>query len=161
MNESNGGDVWIVPLDVSHEPYAFLETRFNEYAAFSPDGDFMVVQSDESGQNEVYIAPFPGPGRKLQVSIDGGTSPRFRADGRAIFYQHADNQVVTVALERRGDVFEIGAVTPLFDVSGFSNTESSWWPSPDGQEFLVARPAQQEHPPLSLVVNWTEMLRAP
>ena len=154
---TTGQDIWVVPLDGSREPYAFLETRFNESGGFSPDGRFMVVESDESGRNEVYIAPFPGPGRKWQVSIDGGSSPRWRADGRVIFYEEPGGRVVAAEIELRGEEFEIGSVTPLFELSAL---DSAWWPAPDGQQFLVARSGQQESRPLTLIVNWTEMLKS-
>ena len=61
------------------EPFPFLQTEFNERGAvFSPDGRWIAYQSDESGQNEIYIRPFPGPGAKWQVSTKGGTRPRWR-----------------------------------------------------------------------------------
>ena len=153
---ATGRDIWVVPLDGSREPYAFLETRFDESGGFSPDGRFMLIQSDESGRSDVYIAPFPGPGRKWQVSRDGGSSPRWRADGRVIFYEEPGGRVVAAEIELRGEAFEIGSVTPLFELSAL---DSAWWPAPDGQQFLVARSGQQESRPLTLIVNWTEMLK--
>jgi serine/threonine-protein kinase len=71
-----GRDIWVVPVDSPDSAQPFLRTEFNEYsAAVSPDGRWLAYVSDESGQLEVYVRPFPGPGGKRQVSIDGGTEP--------------------------------------------------------------------------------------
>src|SRR5436190_16638364 len=69
------------------EPVVFLKTRFNEAAAqFSPDGRFVAYVSDESGSNEVYVRDFPDGAHKWQVSAKGGVAPRWRRDGKEIFY---------------------------------------------------------------------------
>jgi len=65
-----------------------LTSRFNEgFATLSPDDRFIAYASDETGRDEVYVQPFPGPGEKLKLSIDGGTEPAWSGDGREIFYR--------------------------------------------------------------------------
>lgn len=71
---TTGNDLWILPLAGDRKPFPFLQTSFNErQARFSPDGRWIAYDSNESGQNQVYVAPFPGPGGKWQVSASGGT----------------------------------------------------------------------------------------
>ena len=71
--------------------------------------------SDESGKDEVYVAPFPGPGGKWQISTAGGTFPRWRRDGTEIFYLAPDNKMMAAAVNGKGSNFEVGAVKPLFE----------------------------------------------
>ena len=79
-------DIWIVPRNGEAEP--FLRTRFNEaYPEFSPDGRWLVYTSDESGRDEVYVRPYPGPGRAMQISTAGGSSPGWSRDGSEVFYR--------------------------------------------------------------------------
>jgi len=69
----------------------FLQTPFRErHAAFSPDGKWVAYTSDESGRDEVFVRPFPGPGSRVAVSVDGGRSPRWGRDGRELFYRSDD-----------------------------------------------------------------------
>ena len=69
----------------------FLQTRFNDrQAMFSPDGRWVAYTSDESGHDEVYVRPFPGPGSRTAVSVGGGSDPRWRRDGRELFYRNGD-----------------------------------------------------------------------
>lgn len=100
IGERTGVDLYTLPLSVSPssstaQPTAFLQTPFTEESArFSPDGKWVAYRSNESGRSEVYIAPFPGPGGKRQVSISGGTAPRWRRDGKEIFYVTGDGQLM-------------------------------------------------------------------
>ena len=67
--------------------FHFLQTEFNELnGQFSPDGRWIAYTSDESGRNEIYVGPFPGPGGKQQISTSGGRQPKWRGDGKEIFY---------------------------------------------------------------------------
>lgn len=83
---TTGLDIWVLPVD--GEPIPFLVTSFDEHAArFSPDGRFVAYQSSESGRNEVYVRPFPGPGGRWLISTDSGTAPVWSADGKELFYR--------------------------------------------------------------------------
>ena len=84
---TRGSNVWVLPLFGDRKPFAFAETPFTEGSAvFSPDGRWIAYTSNEGGQPDVYVQPFPGPGAKSQVSRDGGTHPLWRADGKELFY---------------------------------------------------------------------------
>ena len=95
------------------EPQPFLQTPFREIAArFSPDGRYVAYLSDESGQDEIYVRPFPKGGRKLTVSSNGGRQPRWSRDGKELFYV-GGNTLVAVSVST-GSTFSVGAATRLF-----------------------------------------------
>ena len=82
------GDIWMLPMDGHRKPQPFLVSPANEEdAVFSPDGRLIAYTSNESGRFEVYVTSFPGPGAKLRVSLDGGTQPRWGADGRELYFR--------------------------------------------------------------------------
>jgi hypothetical protein len=142
------------------KPFQWLATPFNEVAGkFSPDGRWVAYNSDESNPLfEVYVAPFPGPGPKRQISAGGGLNPRWRADGKEIFYATPGGALMAAEVSAKGTSIEVGAVRPLsirVDPNYYSYDVSA-----DGQRFLVAVPVEQKSSAsLTLVENWTELLR--
>ena len=124
---------------------------------FSPDGRFLAYDSDESGRSEVYVVALPGPGGKWQVSAAGGSLPRWRGDGKEMFYISLDNKMMAVPLETAAG-FRAGAPVPLFAVHPAAG--AVYDVAGDGKRFLVnSLPADQGSPPLSLLVNWTSLLK--
>ncbi len=133
--QKKGLDMWVLPLAGGEsggalKPFPFLQTPADERTGrFSPDGKWVLYQSDESGRSEVYLAPFHPqggfPGGKRQVSIAGGFYPRWRKDGREIFYQR-NRSLVAASVEIKGGAVQVGeereVVGPLsiqgYDVSG-------------------------------------------
>lgn len=158
-----GVDLWVLPLFGDRKPFPFLQTRFNEVGSFSPDGRWIAYSSNESGRYEVYVAPFPGPGGKWQVSTAGGDWPRWRRDGKEIFYlaPAPDNKLMVAAVNGVGSAFEIGAVRPLIDTRApVRNALRVYDISPDGQRFLVNTLAEEgASDPITLVVNWPALLK--
>jgi len=111
-----GTDLWILPLEGERKPVPFLKREFNEQSGqFSPDGHWVAYTSDESGRGEIYVAPFPGSGGKHQVSLAGGEQPRWRADGKKLFYIAPDNRLMAAEIGIKGAEVEIGAVRTLLD----------------------------------------------
>ena len=155
------GDIWILPLFGDRKPSPFLQSEFEEsFANFSPDGHFLAYVSNESGRNEVYIAPFPGAGGKWQVSTAGGIAPRWRSDGGELVYMSQDNRIMSADIGRKGGRLEIGAVRPLFQTRSFQSALGSFDVTPDGRRFLVVSESDQAaSEPITLVVNWTTALR--
>ncbi|MGD1068598.1 MAG: protein kinase [Bryobacteraceae bacterium] len=93
----NNGDLMVLPLTGDRKPFPFLSTPFNEQqGAFSPDGKWVAYQSNESGRDEIYVRPFPGPGGQWHVSTGGGISPRWRADGKELYYVAPDDKLMAV-----------------------------------------------------------------
>jgi Tol biopolymer transport system component len=119
-NSSNTlSDIWVLPMTQQSgapaKPYPWLRTQFDELGAvFSRDGKWVAYQSNESGHNEIYVAPFPGAGGKRQVSIAGGTSPRWPAEDKEIFYVAGDSTLMAVPVAARGATLDIGEAHPLF-----------------------------------------------
>ena len=153
-------DIWLLPISPKGEPRAFLETKFRELQPeFSPDGRWMAYVSDESGRLEVYVTPFPGPGRRWQISTQGGIQPRWRNDGREIVYLALDNRITAVELRPRGQGLEVGATKTLFQANPYRRG-NVYDMTRDGQRFLVnLLEKQQASVPLTLVVNWPAALQ--
>jgi Tol biopolymer transport system component len=140
----------------------FLQTRFNEVPGrFSPDGRWVAYQSNESGRTEVYVAPFPGPGGKRQVSTAGGINALWRSDGTEIFYFAPDNMLMAAAVNGRGASFEVGAVKPLFQTRRTgTEVRSPYDVTADGQRFLINTLREEAtSAPITAVVNWTVGLK--
>lgn len=90
-----GEDIWVLPMAGDRKPRPFLQTRFHEgWPRLSPDGRWLVYRSNETGQYEIYVRPFPGPGEKWQLSIEGGYEPIWARSGREIFYRQGDKMLV-------------------------------------------------------------------
>ena len=144
-------DIWAVPLDGDRKPFVVVQTGFEETAGrFSPDGHWIAYTSNESGRNEVYVQPFPGPGRNWQISTGGGNPPQWRDDGREIFYAAPDNRMMAVSVRINGSIIEAGTPVALFTRRG-----SQYTASPDGQRFLSNTPLEEAStPPITVVLNW-------
>jgi len=155
-------DIWIVPMNsdqngIKSEPYPFLQTEFFEGPAkFSPDGKWIAYSSDESGQDEVYVRPFPGPGGKWQISAGGGFEPYWREDGKEIFYEANGKNIMAVSVKSNHDIFEVGAARRLFDLPSGADVRAV---TRDGQRFILRVPVQDKtEQPLTLVANWDKEL---
>jgi hypothetical protein len=119
---------------------------------------WIAYQSDESGSNQVYVLPFPGPGAKRQVSTSGGTFPRWNRSGRVIYFIEG-GKVMSAEVNGSGSTFEIGNVRIWFDPAPMGGTNIRDI-SDDGQKILLEVPrSRQTLTPMSLVVNWDKELR--
>jgi len=159
---STGWDIWGLPLFGDRKPFPFLQTQFDEGAAvFSPDGRWLAYQSNESGNVEVYLAPFPGPGAKWQVSNGGGRLPAWRRDGKGLFYLTTDNRLMAAEVTPKGSSVQVGIPRMLFQTRPASAPPFGrlYDVSQDGKRFLVATTAEGTSAPLTLVVNWTATVK--
>ena len=167
-----GADTWVLALSGNRQPRPILQTRFNEaYPELSADGRWLAYASDESGRNEVYVQPYPGPGPSQPVSTDGGTAPAWARDGRELFYTTTQTfggqatptkmMVLPVTL---GPTFSPGTPRVLFEGRyGTSGGIRPYDVTADGRRFLMVQ--QKERPVVSvsnmvLVQNWFEELKA-
>jgi len=114
----SGRDLWVLPLDKDGKPgkpIEFLKTNFQEHRGrFSPDGHWVAYVSNQSGQQDIWVRPFPGPGGEWQVSSGGGGQPRWRRDGQELYYIAPDGKLMAVPVTIKGAVFERGSPAPLF-----------------------------------------------
>ena len=162
LNATTGFDIWVLRLS-DRKAQPFLRTRFNETAPrFSPDGRWLAYISDESGRFEIYVQPYPGPGGKWQISTEGGMEPVWNPNGRELFYRNGDKMMDVDITTQPG--FAAGKPRMLF--------EGPYEPppvpivnydvSPDGQRFLMLKPAEQTQGALTqinVVLNWFEELK--
>ena len=159
----SGQRIWILPLEGKHEPREYVKTGSIGAARFSPDGHWIAHASNESGRSEVYVEPFPGPGGKWQISMEGGNWPVWAPSGRELFYLNGSKIMsvdVTIQPSFRSSTPRVLADMPL--------QTSSFWPangefdvSPDGQHFLFTKAREQNALPgeVRVVLNWDEGLK--
>jgi Tol biopolymer transport system component len=108
-------DLWVLPLGDEGKPTPLLHTKFNEsQGQFSPDGKWIAYVSDESGSLQVYVQSFPVLTGKWQVSSGGGSQPRWRHDGKELFYLAPDRKLMAVNL-RAGQTFDYDSPQALFE----------------------------------------------
>jgi serine/threonine protein kinase/Tol biopolymer transport system component len=139
----------------------FVKTPYDESAAqFSPDGRFVVYASDESGANEVYVRDFPGGTHQWRISTAGGNSPRWRRDGKEIFYVE-DRRLIAVSVTTR-PAFSAGAITRLFEKRSLLTAPYPQYDvSADGKRVVILdRPAGERPLSIHVVHNWFEEFRA-
>jgi len=118
----------------------------------------MTYDSDESGASQVYVAPFPGPGGRWQVSTDGGTQPLWR--GKEIFFLNG-GKVWAADVQEQGSGVRLSTVHVLFSAP-YQGNPGHWYDvSRDGKRFVINVSTQPQEPsePLNLVVNWTAELK--
>jgi serine/threonine-protein kinase len=120
---------------------------------FSPDGKWVACESDETGRNEIYVVPYPGPGGKSQVSTDGGTQPRWNRSGRELFFRNGA-RMMAVDVET-GAAFRAGTPRMLFE-----KVSSDYDVAPGGR-FLMLKPATAtaDSSELHVILNWFDDLR--
>jgi Tol biopolymer transport system component len=142
-------DLWILPLSGERKPTPFLQTPFRELGGqFSPDGKWVAYASDESGRSEIYLQSFSDPSLRFQVSAGGGFRPRWRADGRELFY-FGGGEILSVAIGTETPL-QPGTPKPLFRPPfGVDYAVSR-----DGQRFLIAAAVEETRQPITVVLHW-------
>lgn len=159
LETETGWDLHLLPVSGDRKPVPFVATRFNEcHGRFSPDGEWIVYASDESGRSEVYVKPFPAPGGAVRVSTDGGDWPIWSRSGAEIFYVAEDRKLMAVGV-KNGSSLEVGKPRPLFEFRGVGDPVigAGYDVTPDGKRFLVNTPiAEKSVSPITLVLNWAE-----
>jgi Tol biopolymer transport system component len=140
------------------EPTPFLATPSREMAPrFSPDGRYVAYISDESGREEIYVRSFPGGEKQWQISTNGGAAPRWRRDGREIFYVEPWHRLMAVGISNPNG-FSPGAPQALFENTGLF--QGGYDATADGQRFVVRERLTQKEPlAIHIVHNWFEEFR--
>jgi len=138
-DQSDGGDIWYLTTDGSGEPQRFFETpNTNEGdPVFSPDGRWLAYDADDTGEWEVYVRPFPGPGGKWQISSGGGEFARWSGDGRSLFFKDRAGSVWKVLIGTRGDSLEAGR--PERVLTQDRPHPGDWDVDADGSRFLFVQ----------------------
>jgi Tol biopolymer transport system component len=150
---------WILPLFGDRKPFQCAPVvGGNQYDGnFSPDGHWLAYFSDETGQPEVYVVPFPGPGGKYQISHGGGWIVRWDKKGD-LFFLTIGNQLMKAELNLTGQSLQVKALRPLFQMNLVDTPAPLFDVTADGQRFLAVTPARTESSSISLLLNWPAQL---
>jgi serine/threonine protein kinase len=150
---------YALSLDGSFTSHRYLDSTHQVTSTrFSPDGRWVAYVSNESGPEQVYVQPFPGPGGKWMISVDGGSYPRWARNGREIFFMNgADMMSVPVDTQ---PTFKAGTPRKLFENRAYARL-GNYDVAPDGQHFLMTMQDDAAASPnqLNVVLNWTEELK--
>jgi serine/threonine-protein kinase len=164
---ATGRDIWVLPLEgeaLNAGPEARVRTSANEdNGVFSPNGQWLAYESNESGRFEVYVRPFPGHGERVPISTQGGLEPVWSRNGRELFYRSGDRMMAVEISSQRDSSgafpsgFSAGIPRLLFEghyqYSGL--VSSDYDVSPDGQRFLMVQPSGPEQTTqIRVVLNW-------
>jgi serine/threonine protein kinase/Tol biopolymer transport system component len=157
----NNGDLMVLPLTGDRKPFPFVSTPFDEQqGAFSPDGKWVAYQSDKSGRFEIYVRPFPGPGAESQVSAEGGHSPRWRADGRQLYFLAPDLKMMAAKTETKGATFTASAPESLFQTRINQATNRQQYDvARDGRFLILTDLPEMSSEPIHLLLHWHPLLR--
>jgi serine/threonine protein kinase/Tol biopolymer transport system component len=159
QNAQTSRDVYVLSLRGQSMPRPVVNTpAFEGGAQFSPDGHWMAYASDESGQMQVYVRPFPGPDRRWPVSTRGGTQPLWSRNGKEIFYRVGNKMMVVnvsagvdLTLSQPRQLFEQRYVFQNVSVANYDV-------GADGQRFVMIKD-EAGSGRLNVVLNWTEELK--
>jgi serine/threonine protein kinase len=155
FGKTTNREIWVLPIDGDRKPYPYLQTNFDSRSpVLSPDGHWLAYQSDESGQPEIYVQKFPGPGGKIQISTEGGTSPVWGKNGLELFYRNKEKQMV-VSISTKGP-FAAGNSRVLFENSAWMwQSGPNYDVTPDGKRIIGVELGQEiVSSPLHVVLNW-------
>jgi eukaryotic-like serine/threonine-protein kinase len=149
-------DVWALPLFGERKPFPLLQTQANESGgALSPDGQWVAYHSDEAGRHEIYVQHFSAGSGKRRISPNGGVSPKWRGDGRELYYQALDSKLMAAPVTS-GTSLVVGAPVAIaeFPYSGIAEI-ANYSVDRDGRRFLLCAQVETEtNSPLTVLVNW-------
>jgi WD40 repeat protein len=157
----NGKAIRILPLFGDRKPFTFVESPYDkDKPHFSFDGKWLAYDSTESGTWQIYAASFPAADQKRLISTGGGVVPRWRRDGKELYYLAPDGKLMAVDI-KPGEKLDSGIPHALFDtgLTAPAPAVDQYAVTPDGQRFLVQLPVDTEAPPITVIVNWTASLK--
>lgn len=150
---------YVLPLFGDRKPFPVVQSNAGE-PHFSFDAKWLAYDSDESGTWQTYVTSFPVADQKRQISTSGGNQPRWRQDGKELYYLDPDGKLMAVDITA-GAKIDSGIPRELFDTElNVSRTIDQYDVTADGQRFLVLKPVSETTPtPITVVVNWTAGLK--
>jgi hypothetical protein len=159
---TRGPDLWLLSLPGLKSNLFLKAVSIIRNGQFSPDGKWVAYASNETGKWEVYVTSFPDARGKWQVSTGGGEEPRWRTDGKELFYISSDSKVMAAPVTT-GDNFDAGPPVVLFQATPrqpvSTNDQFVYDVRRDGQQFLIATQLKQaESEPMSIILNWAARL---
>lgn len=153
--------LYITPMDSIAEPRPLVVSSAEHHSpAISADGRTVAWVSDESGERQVYAQPLPGPGARVQVSVNGGTEPVWSRAGSTLFYRQTTGRILSA--EVSGTPLRVVRHDSLSFVDAYvtvgGGTGRNWDVFPGDREFLFVRPRAAQQSRAYVVVNWTQLL---
>ena len=156
-----GFDIWVWPTDGKAKAQRAVQTALNAmHGRLSPNGRWLAYASDELGELQVSVQPFPATGEKRQISPDGGSEPRWRRDGNELFYLAPTNKLMSVPIPG-GNAFDFGVPKVLFDTHVLligNPYRSNYAVTANGQRFLVNTRIEDAPSAINVILNWTALL---
>jgi len=156
-------ELWALPLVGERKPFPVVQKAPDvSPGRFSPDGRWIAYASAETGQPEIYVTAFPGPGGKWRISTSGGLQPRWRGDGKELFYLGLPaRQLMAVAIRAAASRLEADSPRLLFDPSWGGGGRAIYDVTPDGQRFIMVTRPDPPAPPatVTVVLNWSAALK--
>jgi eukaryotic-like serine/threonine-protein kinase len=154
-------DIFALPLTGERKPFFIVQNASNNAQAMvSPDGKWMAYSSNESGRYEVYVTSFPGGGAKLQVSASGGSFPKWRRDGKELFWLDAADNMMAADVNTSGASVQMGTPQALFHAAGVQTQQGPYAVTADGKKFLInTGDVKEENQPFTLVQNWSAEIK--
>jgi serine/threonine protein kinase/Tol biopolymer transport system component len=166
---TNLSDLWAIPLFGDRKPLPVVQTPFDDVQGqFSPDARWIAYTSNESGRYEVYVTPFPGPGGRMPLSTAGGIYPRWRRDGKEVFYIAPDNRMMAVSIDLTAVPLRPGAPVALFatNLATGGNVGTTGYLSraeyavaADGRFLLNVRVGDLTSSRITVVQHWEALLK--
>jgi Tol biopolymer transport system component len=157
---SDGYDIWSVNVGTG-QARPIVKTPYNElHPSVSPDGRWLAYASNQSGRYEIYVQDAAQASQQTVVSTAGGLQPRWRRDGRELYYLQLDGTLMSIGIGAESRL-RATSPRPLFKTArfGFNLYGNDYWPSADGQRFLVRVPVDAPSPSITVVTNWPALLR--
>ena len=158
-SSKTGRDLWALPMTGNERaPILVVNTPSEELnGQFHPDGSWVAYETNESRRFEIVVQPFPAPTGKWQVSISGGIQPRWRADGRELYFVAPDGKLMAASVTTTNETFTSGTPSALFSVTlahGAGTNKQEYVVSRDGR-FLINQPVDvSSTTPITLILNW-------
>jgi Tol biopolymer transport system component len=161
-SESGLSDLWLLPLEGERTPTPLLDSQASETMAnFSPDGRWLAYSSNESGRSEVFVRAFPELGGRWQVSRNGGSEPRWSADGKKLFYRYGVERVIYEVDIEAGSSLKIGEAKIVFSGASAAPWSSTYSIGSDGERSLMLRSSslnERSQATISVFLNWASSL---
>jgi len=154
----------VTTKQVSRLPF---NTKANEFAGrLSPDNHWLLYVTDQTGRPEVWIASYPAGERRRQLSTAGGTHPEWRRDGREVYFIAGDGQLVATTIRISLSDVSVGSSSTLFRIPRTidlaAGSHNMYKPGADGRRFIVSVGTDRANvPPLSMILNWGQLLLSP
>jgi Tol biopolymer transport system component len=160
-HQETAGDLWVLPIDGTQKPSVFVNSRFEErMGQFSPDGRWVAYSSDESGPTEIYVRPFPASNGQWKASTTGGVTPRWRHDGKELYYIAPDGALMAVPFAVAGSAPEMGAPKALFHpriLNGGASVVGITWQydvALDGRFLINVVVGDSVTAPITVIQHW-------